>query len=121
VPKKKPITQAVVKVKPVKIEEPIEVCVAAPRTGFPERLKIVSGEDETVYSREQLEAYYEAAVGLCGKSKLASCWEWVRELKINYGAAVWIMDVMEYRGHVRPIEFEGEAASSAPRKFTVKT
>jgi hypothetical protein len=113
------------KVRPPQELEPVEVHVSVPRTEFPERFKVsvhVAGSNnvaEHSYSRAQMESYYEQACEISKKSKLASCWEWERELKITYGAATWIMDIMEYRGRVKPIVYkDGVAESSGPRKFS---
>lgn len=119
--KNKPKAQALVRVKPSEIEEPEEVYVTIPRTQFPERLKIIGSGWERIYSQAELEKHYEDAVEICRKNGHASCYEWMARLGIGYGGAVYIMDIMEYRMLVKPLEYKnGVAVSSGPRQFTKK-
>lgn len=115
------------KPRPVQVEEPVEVFVSRPRTEFPERFKVlvhVAGSNNTAehtYSRAQMEEHYERAYQISKASGLASCYVWEEDLKITYGAACWLMDIMEYRGVVKPIVYrDGVAESSGPRKFIGK-
>lgn len=114
------------KPRPTQTEEPVEVHVSIPRTGFPERFKVhvhINGQQaENSYSQGQMEGLYEQACALSTTSGLANCHTWVEDLKIDYAAAVWIMDIMEYRGMVKPIVYrDGVAESSGPRKFTASS
>jgi hypothetical protein len=124
--KKKPTTEAlVVKPKLPKVEEPVEVFIIVPRDEFPPNLKVImhSGgrTEERSYSRKEMEKHFEDAVEICKKSGLANCHTWMEDLKIDYCAAVWIMDIMEYRKLVDPIKYkDGVAESSGPRPFTKK-
>jgi len=121
--KKKSHPLTIPKPKPIQVEEPVEVHVSIPRTEFPERFKVLvhrNGQQaENSYSRGQMEVLYEQACALSKTSGLANCHTWVEDFKIDYAAAVWIMDVMEYRGRVKPIVYrDGVAESIGPRKFT---
>lgn len=65
-----------------------------------------------------MEVLYEQACALSKTSGLANCHTWVEDFKIDYGAAVWIMDIMEHRGKVKPIVYkDGVAESCEPREF----
>jgi hypothetical protein len=114
------------KPRPVQTEEPVEVRVVIPRNVFPERFKVhthVNGQQtENSYSRDQMERLYEEACALSKTSGLANCHTWMQDLKIDYAAAVWIMDIMEHRGRVKPIVYkDGVAESSGPRQFTASS
>lgn len=102
------------KARPKVEEEPVEVHVVIPRTEFPPTIKVIGRGGERSYSRTQLESLYEDACALSKTSGLANCRTWMEDLKIDFGAACWIMDIMEYRGRVKPIAPE----ESGPRKFT---
>jgi hypothetical protein len=119
--KKKPESKALVKTQP-KLEEPVEVVAFIPRDEFPERLTIRLKGDQTVsYTRAQMEAYYEQAYIISQKRGEASCWQWMEELKIDYCATVWIMDIMESRGVVPILEYkDGVPTVRGPRRFKGK-
>lgn len=113
------------KPKPPKVEEPVDVYIVMPRDEFPQTLKTINHHGgqvhERSYSRAQMEEHFEEAVEICKKSGLANCHTWMGDLKIDYCAAVWIMDIMEYRKLVEPIKYkDGVAEDSGPRPFTKK-
>jgi hypothetical protein len=56
---------------------------------------------------------YERAMEISKKSKLASCYEWMKQLLISYSEAVTIMDRMEEEKWVDPPK-EGK---TGPREF----
>ena len=75
-------------------------------------------EQQTTAEERLLEAQYTKALALSKKEGQASCWQWMEALKIGYGAACRVMDLMERRGKVVPVKYrDGVAESSGPRKL----
>jgi hypothetical protein len=56
---------------------------------------------------------YERAMEISKKSKLASCYEWMKQLLISYTEAVTIMDRMEEEKWVDP----PKEKETGPREF----
>lgn len=53
-----------------------------------------------------IEEQYEQALALSRKEKKASTYRWMATLKITYGRAVTLMDMMEERGEVKPLKYK---------------
>lgn len=65
-----------------------------------------------------VEEQYTKALALSKKEGKASCWQWMQTLKIGYGTACKIMDLMEQRGKVAPVKYkDGVAEAPGPRKL----
>jgi DNA segregation ATPase FtsK/SpoIIIE-like protein len=75
--------------------------------------------DEQMTAAERLvEEQYAKALALSKKEGKASCWQWMQALKIGYGAACKIMDLMEQRGKVEPVKYrDGVPESLGPRRL----
>lgn len=69
---------------------------------------LVPAKADTPETRENriVEDQYEQALALSHKEGKASCYRWMASLKIPYGRAVTLMDMMEERGTIKPLKYK---------------